>query len=358
MSLKRKQAGSPSTDGHRTLWRLPALVGAVAVALIASMIESRPTPAQAANVEQLRQQVAAAEAEAGQLKEALSAARQRMFDAEAEAAEAQGELERIEGRLAMGRERTQALAAEVVAAKRQLGQERERLRRSRKILADRLVSIYIAGPVEPGEVAIGATDFGGFLVGAEYMAAIQGADARLANRVEQVRTRVAEEHAALEKRKTAAERFEATLARDRDRIGEVSLAAERRAASLRAAAAQRDAALSDLQGKMASWVKAIERAERRAARRAQRESSATEAVDRWLGGPYSIPTAIVMCESGGNYSALNPSSGAGGAYQIIPSTWKAYGGKGLAHEAPKSEQDRIAALIWADSGPNAWVCKG
>ena len=28
-----------------------------------------------------------------------------------------------------------------------------------------------------------------------------------------------------------------------------------------------------------------------------------------------------MCESGGNYSAVNPSSGAGGAYQILPSTW-------------------------------------
>ena len=57
-----------------------------------------------------------------------------------------------------------------------------------------------------------------------------------------------------------------------------------------------------------------------------------------------------MCESGGNYSALNPSSGAGGAYQILPSTWELYGGKGAPHEAPKAEQDRIAAEIWADSG--------
>ena len=36
-----------------------------------------------------------------------------------------------------------------------------------------------------------------------------------------------------------------------------------------------------------------------------------------------------MCESGGDYSALNPSSGAGGAYQIIPSTWDLYGGRAL-----------------------------
>ena len=63
-----------------------------------------------------------------------------------------------------------------------------------------------------------------------------------------------------------------------------------------------------------------------------------------------------MCESGGNYSALNPSSGAGGAYQILPSTWELYGGQGEPQNAPKAEQDRIAAEIWADSGSGAWVC--
>jgi muramidase (phage lysozyme) len=65
-----------------------------------------------------------------------------------------------------------------------------------------------------------------------------------------------------------------------------------------------------------------------------------------------------MCESGGNYQALNASSGAGGAYQILPSTWRLYGGEGLPNEAPPAEQDRIAAMIWADSGPGAWECAG
>jgi hypothetical protein len=76
----------------------------------------------------------------------------------------------------------------------------------------------------------------------------------------------------------------------------------------------------------------------------------------YLAGPYSIPTYIVMCESGGNYHALNASSGAGGAYQILPSTWRAYGGQGAPQDAPKAEQDRIAAEIWRDSGPSAWSC--
>jgi len=73
-------------------------------------------------------------------------------------------------------------------------------------------------------------------------------------------------------------------------------------------------------------------------------------------GGYSIPSSIVMCESGGNYSAVNPSSGAGGAYQILPSTWAAYGGQGLPQDAPPAEQNQIAAEIYATQGPSAWTC--
>ena len=42
-----------------------------------------------------------------------------------------------------------------------------------------------------------------------------------------------------------------------------------------------------------------------------------------------------MCESGGNYGAVNPSSGAGGAYQILPSTWALYGGQGAPAGRPQ-----------------------
>ena len=73
-------------------------------------------------------------------------------------------------------------------------------------------------------------------------------------------------------------------------------------------------------------------------------------------GHYSIPVSIVMCESGGSYRAVNPSTGAGGAYQILPSTWTAYGGTGLPQDAPPAEQDAIAAKIYAAGGPSQWSC--
>jgi peptidoglycan hydrolase-like protein with peptidoglycan-binding domain len=73
-------------------------------------------------------------------------------------------------------------------------------------------------------------------------------------------------------------------------------------------------------------------------------------------GGYSIPASIVECESGGNYAAVNPESGAGGAYQILPSTWAAYGGQGLPENASPAEQNAIAARIYAADGPSAWSC--
>jgi peptidoglycan hydrolase-like protein with peptidoglycan-binding domain len=57
-------------------------------------------------------------------------------------------------------------------------------------------------------------------------------------------------------------------------------------------------------------------------------------------GGYVIPASIVQCESGGDYSAVDPTSGAGGAYQILPSTWQAYGGQGLPEDASPAEQGR------------------
>ena len=74
------------------------------------------------------------------------------------------------------------------------------------------------------------------------------------------------------------------------------------------------------------------------------------------GGPWAIPWPIVQCESGGQNTPPN-SAGASGYYQIIPETWRRSGGSGpAAYLAPKAEQDRVAARIWAESGAGAWVC--
>ena len=69
----------------------------------------------------------------------------------------------------------------------------------------------------------------------------------------------------------------------------------------------------------------------------------------------SLPACTWVPESGGDYGARGP-GGAGGKYQIIPSTWKAYGGSGgNAADASPAEQEAVASRVMAGQGPSAWV---
>ena len=75
------------------------------------------------------------------------------------------------------------------------------------------------------------------------------------------------------------------------------------------------------------------------------------------GGPWSIPWAVVQCESGGQNLPPN-SAGASGYYQMMPATWKGLGGStSAAYKASKAEQDRLAAKLWNNgAGASNWVC--
>jgi Transglycosylase-like domain len=68
-----------------------------------------------------------------------------------------------------------------------------------------------------------------------------------------------------------------------------------------------------------------------------------------------LPTCTWEPESGGDWHAVNPSSGAGGRYQIMPSTWAEYGGTGLPQDASPAEQTAIAERIMQSVGPSAWA---
>ncbi len=67
------------------------------------------------------------------------------------------------------------------------------------------------------------------------------------------------------------------------------------------------------------------------------------------------PCCIMMRESGGDPSAVNPSSGASGKWQFMPDTWANYGGYPTAASAPEWVQDQRAAQVWAGgAGAGHW----
>ena len=94
--------------------------------------------------------------------------------------------------------------------------------------------------------------------------------------------------------KARVDAYDERLAAARAEIASVRAEAEASAARLQSLAAARSASLASLESKIGGWVEDIEAAE--AASRAEAEGT----VARGLGGPYSIPTYVVMCESGGN----------------------------------------------------------
>jgi peptidoglycan hydrolase CwlO-like protein len=328
------------------------LVGLCAAALLCGLIVvlAIAPGAGAAGTGALEAKLAAAREKAGSISASLRATSEQLASAQAEASAAEARERRLSTLLAEGEERAAELSRKVRATEQRLAREKARLRRSRGLLAKRLVAIYESGsPTEAGFL-LGASDYDELITRAEYLREISESDSALAERVEEVRNAVRREARLVARLRAKAVAYDERLDAARTEIASVRAAAEASAARLRQIGASRQAALASLKSDISSWVSEIEAA--RAASRAEAE----EEVGRWLGGPYSIPTYIVMCESGGNYGAVNPSSGAGGAYQILPSTWELYGGQGAPQDASKEEQDRIAAEIWADSGPSAWVC--
>jgi septal ring factor EnvC (AmiA/AmiB activator) len=332
-------------------------------ALVALVLVLAPG-ARAADRSALEAKLGAGREEASALAGELQASQAELAGAEAEAARAEKHEERLTALLTEGEEREAKLSGEVSAARHHLAVEKVRLRSSREALAQRLVDIYETGVPDATSVILGSGDFEELVTRDTYLRAINESDSALARRVGETRDAVHREVVAVAAKQRQAVAYDERVHTARDEIAAVREAAAASAAHLAGIAGAREASLAQLKGDIAKWIDEVkqirkeEAKERREAEESEAEANAgaEEEVGRWLGGPYSIPTYIVMCESGGNYSALNPSSGAGGAYQILPSTWELYGGQGEPQNAPKAEQDRIAAEIWADSGSSAWVC--
>jgi septal ring factor EnvC (AmiA/AmiB activator) len=322
----------------------------VLLALSCAFFLASAAEAGAADVESLESKVEAAKREAGDLAQRLREAQDGLSAARSEAAAASAREDRLSGLLAEGEAREAELRDRVEREAARLDRERRRLGRARTALAGRMVAIYEGGSPSEASVILAAADFDELTTRADYLAQIQDSDAALARRVGEVRDAVRHALDRVDSLKARAVAYDERLAAAHSEIAAVRGRAESAAAELHSLASAREESLATLKSRIGEWVGEIEAAEA-----ADREA-AEETVGRWLGGPYSIPVYIVMCESGGDYGALNPSSGAGGAYQIIPSTWELYGGNGAPQDAPKAEQDSIAAQIWADSGPGAWVC--
>jgi septal ring factor EnvC (AmiA/AmiB activator) len=300
----------------------------------------------------------------GDLESRADRARSREGSLAADVARLGRIVARLEGDLAVVQRRRAEVQAELDADQARLDAVRARLREQRRravrlrarlheartVLAGRMVELYKTPRPDVVTVVMKARGFSDLLDQATYVGFVGRQDARIIHLV-----RAARRDAAGAIR---------TLGRQEARQQEVTEAvAARRAAlaGISASLAGRQAAAADARAARAAALSAT-RADRQALEKriaAIEAARAREARVSGPGGPWAIPWPIVQCESGGQNVPPNH-AGASGYYQILPSTWKLYGGSGpAAWKASKAEQDRVAAKIWAGgSGASQWVCAG
>ena len=312
------------------------LAAGILVALGVSLAGAEPS---------LKDRVESAKSNAGQLSARVSAQTARIVSLTEQAHQAGARAMVVNAQVEEAEARSRELASELQAAERRLARLRAEYAVAVKELEKRLVAIYEGGTVDEMTVLLNSDGYDDLATRSAYLQALHNADRRVAERVASLRDQVADHVHQVADLKQQVDDEAQQLTAARASLIASQAAANRAAAAVTDARAQTESSLSNAKGQVAQL-------ERELAAQQQASSSAPA----YLGGPYAIPTYIVMCESGGNYEALNESSGAGGAYQILPSTWRAYGGQGAPQDATKAEQDRIAAEIWRDSGPSAWSC--
>jgi septal ring factor EnvC (AmiA/AmiB activator) len=354
--MKRKNDSSISRS--RPAGRARVALGALAVT---ASLASGVAVAQGQSIDELNAQIADAQVEAQSLSASVQAKADQVAAAQQEAAAAAQREAQLSAVLAEGQERSAELAVQVDQTQDHLQRVRARLRSAIDALQERLIAIYQGETPDAAGLLLSARGFEDLANRAELLGRIEKADADLTGRVRSLRNEVADALAAVRQAKAEQDAYNAQVAAAREEIAAVRATAEQRAAELEAARQEEAAAIEALQSNVAAWegqvadIQAAQAAAAEEAAAAEAAATPQETVASWV-GDWAIPEAIVMCESGGNFNAVNPSSGAGGAYQILPSTWELYGGSGAPQDASPGEQSDIASQIWADSGSSAWVC--
>jgi peptidoglycan hydrolase CwlO-like protein len=279
-----------------------------------------------------------------QLDAVLVRARREVAIVQGRLTDAQTDLDNAAARLA-------ATRAELERERDRLARLRKRLGRDRRVLAEQLVRGYKADRPDIVSLVLGASSFADLVARFEFVERVQDRNAHVVDRVRAERDETRRQSVALAKLETRRQERTVEVERRRNALATMRDGLAQRQAGLeRARAARADALAGTRSGRA--------RAQRELRRLiAERERAAANLAGP--GGPWAIPWAVVQCESGGQNLPPN-GAGASGYYQFMPETWRRLGGSTPhAYQAPKAEQDRLAARLWAaGAGAHNWVCAG
>ncbi len=225
---------------------------------------------------------------------------------------------------------------------------RARLAEARMILSGRLVALYKAPQPDLVSIVLESQGWGDLVERTAFQKRIRRQDNRIILTVRRARREAGSAVKRLTRDEARQQRVTEAVQARRDAVASISQAIAGRRAVLVEARAARSAALSSARADRQDIEQRITKLE---------DEQVRFTSSRGPGGPWAIPWPIVQCESGGQNFPPNW-AGASGFYQIIPATWKGFGGSGpAAYLASKAEQDRVATRIWnGGAGARNWDC--
>jgi septal ring factor EnvC (AmiA/AmiB activator) len=355
---------------RRTTRGRPAAIAAAIVAVLGGLAALPIASSADTGLGQLNSELGQQQARSQQLAANVSGLSQLISSLSGQIAIVQAREAAVQSELSQDRARLQATALALEQERHVLTILKARLARGRTLLAHQLVSNYESGAPDLLTVLLESNGFKDLLEKITFLRDAekeQQAIIALTRLAKAKATAAAQRLAALERSEqqiTADATVRAKALAGMNSLLESKQSALERAQSVqRAALAASQSRAAQLQGQI-SQIEAQQAAQQAAEQQAAQQQAAAQggsgATPTLSGsGSWVIPQSVVMCESGGQNLPPN-SAGASGYYQILPSTWKEFGGTGSsAYGATRAEQNQVASRIWAGgSGAGNWVCSG
>jgi len=367
------------SSNHRALYRAAA-VAAVLAALLIAAAQRTTASAAASSLGQLNSQLGQVQARQHSLSSSVGTISQLISSLDGQISLVQSREATVRADLATERADLARASAALERERAQVRKLRRRLAWARMLLSHQLLGSYESDRPDLVSVVLNARGFNDLLEQITFLGRAEHQQQAIIAFTRAAKQRADQAAAQLAKLQARDSQIaQATTMRARALQGMNVLLQSRQAALGRARYAQ-ELALGAAQAQadgLQSRIARIHAAQRAAAAAAAAAAARAAAVPPSgqstpsptsspsapgaLGpsGGWAIPYAIVLCESGGQNLSPN-SAGASGYYQIMPATWKLFGGSGpAAYLASKAEQDAIAAKIWnGGAGASNWVCAG
>ena len=351
---------------------------AAALGLAAIPITSSADP----SLGQLHSQLGAVQAHESSLSASISSLSHLISSLDSQIALVESREAMVRADLAADRAKLASVQAALARERKRLAVLRARLARARMLLGRQLVSNYEQAKPNLVSVVLESNGFNDLLDKITYLRDAQQQQQAIIQVTKQAKARAAAAAARLASLEASVRQITVETAQRVQALAGMNMLLHSKQNALAQARSAQQGALADENAKGAALQAEISKveaeqaaAERAAALAAQQQqqqaaaggsggsggSGAPTPVGPTYGpsGGWAIPYAIVLCESGGQNLTPNY-AGASGYYQIMPATWKLFGGSGpAAYLASKSEQDAVASRIWnGGAGASNWVCAG